>query len=165
MHMGAIAISRAAAEDAGRVATILARAFARYEPLYTPAAFRATTPAAGEIAARLTDGPTWIAEVGDMSAGTLSALRKGASLYLRRLAVVPAAQRRGIARKLLTTAEQFARNEGCTRLVLSTTPFLGRAIALYESCGFRQICEGPHDLFGTALLTMAKELDDEVLSL
>ncbi|HEV8659305.1 MAG TPA: hypothetical protein VGS96_11840 [Thermoanaerobaculia bacterium] len=42
-------------------------------------------------------------------------------------------------------------------LVLSTTPFLDRAIALYERCGFRRTDEPPHDRFGTPLFTMRKK--------
>lgn len=42
--------------------------------------------------------------------------------------------------------------------VLSTTPFLARAIRLYEQSGFQPTTEGPSDLFGTPLFTMVKTL-------
>jgi len=43
-------------------------------------------------------------------------------------------------------------------VVLSTTPFLHPAIALYERCGFARTGEGPVDLAGTPLFTMTKAL-------
>ena len=43
-------------------------------------------------------------------------------------------------------------------VVLSTTPFLHPAIALYERCGFARTGEGPVDLAGTPLVTMTKAL-------
>jgi hypothetical protein len=54
---------------------------------------------------------------------------------------------------------------GYERLLLSTTPFLDRAIRLYEKFGFRRNGEPPHDLFGTPLITMdkiIKRLDEGV---
>jgi hypothetical protein len=42
--------------------------------------------------------------------------------------------------------------------VLSTTPFLDAAIALYERCGFRRTAGGPLELAGTPLFTMEKRL-------
>jgi hypothetical protein len=43
-------------------------------------------------------------------------------------------------------------------LALNTTPFLLAAVQLYERRGFRYTGEAP-DLFGTRLLTMAKEVE------
>jgi len=54
--------------------------------------------------------------------------------------------------------EEYAKGNGCTKLVLSTTPFLDRAIRLYESLGFIRTDEGPYDLHGTPLFTMEKVL-------
>jgi hypothetical protein len=44
---------------------------------------------------------------------------------------------------------------------VSTTPFLLRAITLYERCGFRRTGDGPEDLSGTPLFTMEKTLPDD----
>ena len=74
------------------------------------------------------------------------------------MAVLP--QKRGlrIGNLLFELIEQYAKEQGCTKLVLSTTPFLDRAIRLYERVGFVRTDEGPHDLHGTPLFTMQKEL-------
>jgi hypothetical protein len=46
-------------------------------------------------------------------------------------------------------AEKFAIQSKCSRLFLSTTPFLSRAKKLYKSCGFKVTDEGPDNSFGT----------------
>ena len=72
------------------------------------------------------------------------------------MAILPAARGNKIGEKLLTQIEKFAIANRYERLLLSTTPFLDRAIHLYEKFGFRRNGEPPHDLFGTPLVTMAK---------
>jgi len=82
------------------------------------------------------------------------------------MAVLPTARGQGTGELLLLQIESYATEQGCGRLVLSTTPFLRRAIRLYEKFGFRRNGGGPHDLCGTPLFTMEKVLrpqpDDEL---
>jgi GNAT superfamily N-acetyltransferase len=59
---------------------------------------------------------------------------------------------------LLSEIERYAIAKSFRRLTLSTTPFLGRAIRLYEKFGF--VHSGTDDLFGTPLIKMEKELND-----
>jgi putative acetyltransferase len=151
-----IQIRMARAEDAPAIASVLERAFAEYAPLYTPEAYAATTPGIDELAARVRKGPVWLALQGEEAVGTVSALAKPEGLYIRSMAVLPSARGLGIGFWLLTEIATFAETHGCRRLSLSTTPFLHRAIHLYETFGFRRTGEGPHDLFGTPLLTMEK---------
>jgi ribosomal protein S18 acetylase RimI-like enzyme len=47
-------------------------------------------------------------------------------------------------------------------MLLSTAPFLDRAIRLYERFGFRRTNEGPHDLFGTPLFSMEKVISGKL---
>jgi ribosomal protein S18 acetylase RimI-like enzyme len=75
------------------------------------------------------------------------------------MAVLPTARGQRIGELLLLQIESYAGEQGHERLVLSTTPFLHRAIRLYENFGFRRNGEGPHDLFGTPLFTMEKFLE------
>jgi GNAT superfamily N-acetyltransferase len=63
-----------------------------------------------------------------------------------------------VGARLLAAAEAHAREAGCRRLFLSTTPFLTAAIALYERAGFARTDEPPHELLGTPLFTMEKGL-------
>lgn len=151
-------IRRARAADAPAIARALAAAFAEYAPAYTPAALAATTPPAARIRARLREGPTWVAVEAGAIVGTVSAAPRGASVYVRSMAVLPAARGHGAGAALLAAVESFARGLGATSLFLSTTPFLTQAIRLYERHGFGATGDGPHDLHGTPLVSMIKPL-------
>jgi GNAT superfamily N-acetyltransferase len=153
-----ILIRTAGPEDAAAVASVLREAFRQYEPLYTPAAFAATTPGPNQIVARLKEGPIFVMTQEDRFVGTVSVVDCSDDLYVCRMAVVPAEQGRKLGWRLLEHVEQHATQAGFKRLVLSTTPFLRKAIRLYENFGFHRTDEGPRDLLGTPLFTMAKTL-------
>lgn len=151
-----IEIRLAGPDDAAAIALLLAEAFAEYRPLYTPHGYAATAITPEKVIGRIEEGPVWVAGRGKIIVGTVSVVRKGESLYIRGMAVSPLARGRLIGELLLMHIEKFAVSHGVRRLFLSTTPFLGRAIRLYEKSGFRRIEEGPTELFGTPLFTMEK---------
>ena len=151
-------IRRATEADAGALAALLREAFAEYERLYTRAGYAATTPDGQAIRARLAEGPTWVAHEDGRILGTVSAVAKEDGVYVRSMAVAPAARGKRIALLLMRQLELFAVSSKAGRLYLSTTPFLFSAIRLYESLGFRRTGEPPDDLFGTPLVTMARRL-------
>jgi len=142
--------------DGEAIASVLSKSFAEYEPLYTAEGFTATVLNPERVEARMNEGPVWVAIDEGVVVGTVSVVVKAEGLYIRGMAVDPAARGKSIGRKLLDTAEAFAMRNNCDRLFLSTTPFLDRAIKLYEHYGFRRSDEGPDDLFGTPLFTMIK---------
>lgn len=154
-----IQIRRAAPDDAARVASVLYESFVEYEALYTQAAFAATTSTGEQIRSRMEEGPVWVALHNGAIVGTVSVAPRGDDLYIRGMAVVPSARGLKIGRLLLERSESFALEQGCRRLILSTTPFLMSAIQLYERYGFRRSSEGPQELFGTPLFTMVKSLE------
>jgi N-acetylglutamate synthase-like GNAT family acetyltransferase len=156
-----IEIRMATADDASQIAAVLLAAFEEYRAVYTPAAFAATTPTSDQIQRRIhtNEGPVWVALLHGVIVGTVSAVPKGESVYIRSMAVLPSARGQGIGEGLLRTLESFASDYGARRLFLSTTPFLTSAIWLYAHLGFRTTDEDPHDLFGTPLVTMAKPLE------
>jgi ribosomal protein S18 acetylase RimI-like enzyme len=157
----AIEIRIATAHEAPQIAAVLLAAFEEYRSAYTPAAFAATTPTSDEIQRRIrmNEGPVWVAVLHGVIVGTVSAVPKGESVYVRSMAALPSARGQGIGERLLRALESFAFAYGARRLFLSTTPFLASAIRLYEHLGFRTTAEGPHELFGTPLVTMAKTLE------
>jgi ribosomal protein S18 acetylase RimI-like enzyme len=153
-----VRIRRAMTEDAAALASVLQQAFAEYEPFYTKQGYAATTPAKATIITRMQEGPVWVAVHRKHIVGTVSVVRREKGLYVRGMAVLPAARGLGVGRQLLDEVEAFAAADGREQLVLSTTPFLHRAIRLYESVGFSATDDGPGDLFGTPLVTMKKKL-------
>jgi ribosomal protein S18 acetylase RimI-like enzyme len=144
--------------DASSIAAVLRRSFSEYRSKYTLEAFRATTPGREQILERMNEGPIWVAIRKDEIVGSVSVVPQGETLYIRSMAVLPAARVQGIGRQLLTEVQNFALIHGFTRLILSTTPFLESAIRLYEGFGFHRSNDGPDNLYGTPLFSMAKIL-------
>ena len=145
--------------DASSIAFVLYQSFIAYKSSYTPEGFAATTPKAEVIEARMIEGPIWVVLSDQVVVGTVSVVPRGESLYIRMMAVLPLARGQHIGERLLVESESFATAHGCSRLFLSTTPFLSAAIHLYEGFGFQRTNEGQHDLFGTPIFTMEKFLD------
>jgi ribosomal protein S18 acetylase RimI-like enzyme len=153
----------AAMSDAAAIAKVLYESFLGYESLYTDEGFAATTPQAEQVRARMSEGPIWVALLNGVIVGTASAVLKQESLYIRGMAVLSNARGNRLGELFLTQIESYANEKSCTRLFLSTTPFLDRAIRLYEKFGFIRTDEGPHDLSGTPLFTMEKQLVRPIL--
>lgn len=155
-----VQIRRAVPADASQIASALYDSFLEYESSYTPEAFAATVLTPGRVRERMNEGPVWVALQNGVVVGTVSVAPKAGALYVRGMAVAPEARGRRIGRELLERVEEFATEGGIKRLFLSTTPFLSGATRLYEKHGFRRSPEGPHDLFGTPLFTMVKNLGE-----
>jgi ribosomal protein S18 acetylase RimI-like enzyme len=146
-------------EDAPSIASVLHESFIEYKSRYTQEGFAATTPASDQIQNRMKEGPVWVVLHNNAIVGTVSVVPKGEALYVRGMAILPAARGQRIGELLLRQVEGFASEQGFKRLFLSTTPFLNRAIQLYEHYGFRRSREGADNLFGTPLFTMEKILE------
>jgi len=151
-------IRSAGPEDAAAIVAVLRESFLEFKVLYTDGGFAATTPGEEQVLMRLREGPVWVALREAQVLGTVAAVVKGDSAYIRGMAVLPDARGLGAGTRLLQQVEAWARGEDFTRLFLSTTPFLSSAIRLYERSGFRRTDDGLHDLFGTPLFTMQKLL-------
>lgn len=153
-----VEIRRATREDIPAIASILLASFEEFRPLYTPGGFSATTPTSEAIDTRFEDGPAWVAVYDGRVVGTVAAVPGESGLYVRSMAVLPEARGRRTGELLLEEVEAFAHAQGCQRMFLSTTPFLGAAIRLYERFGFTRRNTGPQDLHGTPLFSMEKFL-------
>jgi ribosomal protein S18 acetylase RimI-like enzyme len=158
-----VQIRQAAPDDAAAIASLLRKSFVEYETVYTSEGFVATVGTPDMVKARIDEGPVWVAEENQAIVGTVSAVLKDQGLYIRGMGVDPSARGKRIGRKLLDCAEEFAVEKRCSRLFLSTTPFLSRAIKLYEDYGFHRNSEGPDNLYGTPLFTMIKTLNAPTL--
>jgi len=154
-----VVIRIATSDDATSIAAVLLQSFIDYKTVYTAGGFEATTPDSEEVRRRMTEGPTWVALRDNVIVGTVSVVPSGERLYIRSMAVIPSARGQNIGVKLLRHIEDFAFANNYKHLFLSTTPFLSRAIKLYQQMGFVFSDEPVEDLQGTPLLRMEKELD------
>lgn len=127
-----IKIRRAGSEDAPAIATVLHESFVEFKALYTEGGFSATTLCTEQVLARMREGPVWVALREGAVLGTVAAVVKDGSVYIRGMAVLPIARGSGCGIRLLQQLEVWAGSEGYTRLFLSTTPFLDSAIRVYE---------------------------------
>jgi GNAT superfamily N-acetyltransferase len=83
-------------------------------------------------------GGFWVAESSDNIVGMFGLEPDGpTAMELRRMYVAPEARRRGIARQMLTFAEDECRRRGTQSLTLSTSELQGEALALYRAAGYR----------------------------
>lgn len=122
--------------DAGIIAEILSDAFSEFDDKYTAEALRYVCPTADEVRRRFDEGPIWVASINDEIAGTVSVVPEPDWLYIRSMAVVPAAQGHGIGGALMRAIEKYADEIGERTLFLYTTHFSSDAIRLYEKHGF-----------------------------
>lgn len=157
--MTQLQIRHATFHDTPAIAAVLKQVFMEYQGVLTPAALVATTPTPDQIAQRLVDGPIWVAVLNQQIVGTVSAIPKTEGVYIRSMAILPAARGQGIGRLLLAQIENFAHIIQYPRLFLSTASFLNRAVALYEKAGFERSDDGPTELYGTPIFSMAKSLN------
>jgi ribosomal protein S18 acetylase RimI-like enzyme len=117
-----VQVRLAAPGDAAAIASVLYKSFVEYEALYTREGFATTVSTPNLVQARMDEGPVWVALEKGAVVGTVSAVLKDQGLYIRGMAVDPSARGKGIGRKLLDYAEEFAIESRCSRLFLSTTP-------------------------------------------
>ena len=147
-------------DNSEAIAEILREAFAPFESLYTAGAFAATVISPEKIRERFNEaGAIWAALKNERIVGTVSVLPDGEWLYIRSMAVLPAAQGLGIGRKLLEAVENYAAENGFEKLFLYTTPYLPAAIRLYEQNGFVRAKLEQERFFGTPCFEMQKKLN------
>jgi predicted N-acetyltransferase YhbS len=103
-----IQIRLALPEDASAIASVLSESFAEYKAFYTPQGFTATTPANEGVLSRINEGPVCIASLDQIIVGTVAAVPVDKALYLRGMAIIPAARGRTIGEMLLRQVESFA---------------------------------------------------------
>jgi ribosomal protein S18 acetylase RimI-like enzyme len=151
-----VAIRRAQVEEVDRICTCLESAFEPFRSQYTPGAFQDTVPSPEAVRQRLIDMTVYVAITASGEiVGTIASSMAGEEGHLRGMAVRPAWQGRGIAERLLLTAEKDLLASGCARVTLDTTLPLQRAIRFYQKNGF--VATGRvTDFFGMPLYEYSK---------
>ena len=87
-------------------------------------------------------GSFWVMTEGSDIVGMFGLERSdSATAELRRMYVDSLARRRGVGRELLAFAEAAAREDGCMRMILSTSELQQAAISLYRNSGYRIVRE------------------------
>lgn len=90
-------------------------------------------------------GEIFFARQGASVLGTCAAIELGdGRVELAKLGVTPEAQGKGLGRRLIEAAIEWARERGARRLALSSSTKLEAALRLYERMGFRR-CAMPED--------------------
>ena len=85
------------------------------------------------------DGGFWVAISGGALAGMFGLEPSENGMELRRMYVDPSIRRRGVARRMLTRAEQEARSAGAVQLDLSTSELQEAALGLYQKAGYELV--------------------------
>lgn len=81
-----------------------------------------------------------VARLGDMPVGCVGIKGNGGAIAeVKRMWITPAARGLGLARRLMTTAEDAARSLGITTLRLDTNSTLFEAVGLYQDMGWTEI--------------------------
>jgi ribosomal protein S18 acetylase RimI-like enzyme len=119
--------------DLGDVDALSAIAAAAYEK-YVPRIGRAPAPVTADYAQTIRNGQAWVViEEGEIVGFAVFIARPG-YLLLDNVAVLPAAQGRGVGARLLALAEDHACGLGLTEIRLFTNEAMTENLAYYRSC-------------------------------
>ena len=155
-----IVIRKAVVKDSKVISLILNAAFQEFKEIYTPNAFKATVISSEEVSLRMKNGIIWIAYMDNEPVGTVTGTIQKGIFHIQGMGVLPRARGNQVGYLLLRTIEEFAKNNSCNTMLLSTTPYLTKAIKLYKKFGFKIINEPPYDLYKTPLFNMKKFLEE-----
>ena len=92
-------VRRAGQEDAPVIVAVLHESFVEFKFLYTEGGFAATTLGPEQVLMRMREGPVWVALREGAVIGTVAAVVKDESVYVRGMAVLPDARGFGSGRK------------------------------------------------------------------
>ena len=141
--------------DAADISLVLVEAFGSIRQHYTAEAFDAVTPDREEVERRFAEGPMWVAELDGKIVGTVSLTTEPEGLYVRSMAVIPAAQGQGVARRLLQSLHGHAAGAESKRIFLYTLPFQKGAREMYEKFGYSWVRDtSAEEWFGVPGLEM-----------
>ncbi|MFI5888887.1 GNAT family N-acetyltransferase [Actinoplanes sp. NPDC051513] len=104
------------------------------------------------------DGAFFVADDGERLVGCAGWRRHGDDAELKRMFTAKAARGRGLARRMLATVEESAREAGFHRLILETGDRQPEAIALYQSAGYVRIEDFGYYKEHADVLSFAKAL-------
>lgn len=125
---------RARPEEAETIRALVRAAYAAYVPRIG----REPGPMTDDYAARIAHGEAWILEQDGAPVGVLVLEDRPGALQLDNIAIAPAAQGKGIGRRLIAFAEAEARRRGRALLTLYTHEKMTENLAMYPRLGFTE---------------------------
>ena len=136
-------IRRAGPGDVDALRAIAAAAYQKYVPRIG----RAPAPMTADYAQAVRDGQAWAAVEAGRIAGFAILIARPGYLLLENVAVLPAAQGRGIGARLLALAEDHARGIGLGEIRLYTNEAMTENIAYYVRHGYAETRRARQDGF------------------
>jgi GNAT superfamily N-acetyltransferase len=140
---GVITIRPAAEADAETVRGI---ALAAYQH-YVPRIGRAPAPMTADYPEAVRRGQAWVAAEDGEVAGFIILIPQPGYLLLENVAVLPAAQGRGVGARLLALAEEHARGLGLPEVRLYTNEAMTENLAYYPRHGYTETHRSQQDGF------------------
>ncbi len=136
-------IRRAGPGDVDELRVIAAAAYQKYVPRIG----RAPAPMTADYAQAVRDGQAWAALEDGQIAGFAIIIAQPGYLLLDNVAVLPAAQGRGIGARLLALAEEQARGLGLREIRLYTNETMTENLAYYPRRGYAETHRADQDGF------------------
>ncbi len=158
-----VIVRRAEPKDAPAIHEVMKRAFKGLEGrAYSQRAIEAAMLSVETIQARIAQDDTdvFVAITDNQIVGTASGIEEYESLRVCSVAVDPAYQGRGIARRLMEELEKLARQSGCHKVFLQTAWSMTEAIMLYRNLGYQQEGYQPRHFYGEDFLLFGKILNN-----
>ena len=147
-------IRRAGPGDVDALRAIAAAAYQKYVPRIG----RAPAPMTADYAQAVRDGQAWAAVEGGQIVGFAVLIARPGYLLLENVAVLPAAQGRGIGAGLLAFAEEHARSLRLHEMRLYTNETMTENLTYYPRHGYTETHRMQHD--GFQRVFFRKRLDD-----
>ena len=138
-----ITIRPAAEADASVLRLIAVAAYQHYVPRIG----RPPAPMTADYAAAARRGQAWLAAEDGEAAGFIILIPQPGYLLLENVAVLPAAQGRGIGARLLALAEERARSLGLPEIRLYTNEAMTENLAYYPRHGYNETHRARQDGF------------------
>ncbi len=138
-----ISVRLAAQADAPTLHHIAVAAYQHYVPRIG----RPPAPMTASYLAAVRHGQAWVAAAGGEVAGFIILIPQPGHLLLENVAVLPAAQGRGIGARLLALAEEHACRLGLPEIRLYTNAAMTENLAYYARHGYTETHRGQQDGF------------------
>jgi len=146
-------LRKATTADAAAITALTEAAYAKYIPLIG----RKPQPMTADYSQMVVEHPVWLLEVAEQLGGVLVLIEEPETLLIYSIAVRPDLQGCGLGHRLLTLAENEARQAGCQKIRLYTNAHFVENIELYQRAGYQQTRR--EEYLGSRLVHMAKRLE------